>query len=173
VAPEFVAVVLGPKWVASTIPLQFLAAVAPLRLFSPVVSSFLRAIGQLRISVRNTFLGLVLLPIAIAIGCHWGIVGASVAWLCVYPIFFGHVIVRTCRAVGIPVAHILKAIGNSGVGAALMYLVVYAGRQAISDQVPTPVVLVILIALGAVSYVGYCVAFNRASLAELLSLVRS
>jgi O-antigen/teichoic acid export membrane protein len=173
VAPEFVPVVLGPKWAESTIPLQLLAAIAPLRLFNPVVTSFLRAVGHLQISVRNTLFGLVMLPAAIAVGCHWGIVGASLAWLLTYPVFFGHVIVRTCRVVGLPLSHVIKAIGNPGVGAAVMYLVVYASRQAISDHVRAPVALGILIALGAATYAVYCMAFNRAAIAELWSLIRS
>jgi hypothetical protein len=39
--------------------------------------------------------------------------------------------------------------------------------------VRTPVALAILVALGAVIYVVYCVLFNRATVAELWSLVRS
>ena len=173
VAPEFIEVVLGAKWAATIIPLQILAVVAPLRLFAPVISSFLRGVGLLRISVANTLLGLILLPVAIAIGCKWGIVGASVAWLCVYPVFFAHIILRTYQALGIPLSRVISAIGNPAIGAALMYFIVYLGRQAISDQVRVPIALVILIALGGIAYVGYSLVSNRATVTELWSLVWS
>jgi len=170
VAPELVPLVLGPKWLSATVPLQVLAVVAPLRLFSPVTSSFLRGMGQLRIAVTNGILGLILLPVAVAIGCRWGIVGASVAWLCAYPIFFGHMIAHICRVFRIPVMQIVGAISNPALGAAIMYGTISLGRQMLTDGLSSIVTLLILVTLGAITYLTYCLLFSRTAVAELWSL---
>jgi len=151
--------------------LQILAIVASLQLFAPVTSSFLRGAGEIGIAVRNGILGLFLLPIAVILGCHWGTVGASAAWLFAYPIFFAHLMFRISAAFEIPASKILGALGRPALGAAIMYGVVSLGRLLLADRLNPVVTLAFLVLLGAVTYLSYSAMFGRSTALELWALV--
>jgi len=85
VADEFVLLVLGDKWQASTGPLRILAILAALRCVVGFLPQILNATGASRLSMYNGITGGILLPVGFYLGSRWGIVGIAMAWLITYP----------------------------------------------------------------------------------------
>jgi len=65
----------------------------------------------------------------------------------------------------------MTAIGNCGLGAAIMYGIVSVGRQVLPSDVPDTAALSALVATGVITYSAYCIAFSRVGVGELRSLV--
>ncbi len=155
VAPEFVQLVLGPKWQAAQWPLAALSLVAPLRMLSAFQNTAVTAAGRPQAATRELLLAAALLPAAVALG-GWrgGLVGASLAWVAAYPLVFGFSLVLT--------SHVLQQRRRDAVatllppllaGAAMLVLV-WLCRRTLGGSVPLPLLLAAEIATGAAAYLG-------------------
>lgn len=87
-APEIVDVVFGPQWAAARVLLPFLAVALVFRAMLIVPMNFLQGIGDAKGAFLSAVLGAGLLPLAILIGCLWGLAGVGWAWLLCYPVIF-------------------------------------------------------------------------------------
>ena len=54
IAPEFVAVVFGPKWAPLVLPLQVLTFVLPVRMIASFVMSAVSGVGRFDLMLQNT-----------------------------------------------------------------------------------------------------------------------
>jgi O-antigen/teichoic acid export membrane protein len=171
VAPWFVPAVLGPKWHDAILPLQLLALSMPFRFIALALPPYLKGLGYARLSLTNTMLAFVLLPIAFLIGSAWGALGLCIAWLAVYPPYFAITLVRAGRVTPITLGATLRAIAPSFLAATAMYLGVVAVGTTLPVAAGPALHLVVLIALGAVIYGGLMLAFNRKGCFEALDLL--
>src|SRR6185312_4275065 len=86
VAPDFVPVILGPKWGSMVVALQLLCIYACFRAILPLFSQVLTTRGEERFTANNMVLAAILLPAAFVVASRWGITGIALAWMCVHPI---------------------------------------------------------------------------------------
>jgi O-antigen/teichoic acid export membrane protein len=79
VAPTFVTVVFGEKWLPSALPLQILCIAGIFRMHLQVTSTIVNALGKVAVEIWRRTAALVLLTIGCWLGSFWGITGVAVA----------------------------------------------------------------------------------------------
>src|SRR4029079_16284367 len=86
VAPDAVSLLLGVKWRAMAPLMTILAFSMPVQtlhiLFAPAVN----AIGHIRITMRASLLGALIMPPAVLFELQWGATGLAYAWLLAFPL---------------------------------------------------------------------------------------
>ena len=172
-APEIVEVFLGPKWSESTLPLQILAFLMPVRMISNLMPSVIQGLGRPDISVKNLLLVCLVMPIAFLIGAPFGVVGLAAAWVVGFPPVFLWNLKRVLGILGLPLRNVLGAATPAAMAAALMYAAVLGARIACESLAASSrVQLTILMAVGAAVYSSSSLFLNRKGLHEAIALVR-
>ena len=124
VAPEFVQLVLGPKWVGAILPLQFLVLHASLRSVRALLSPLLNAIGEAHFVMKNTLLSLVVLPISFLVGSRWGTAGVASCWVLIFPLLCIPLYRLTLQKIEMPVKEYLDAVWPAVSGSIALALAV-------------------------------------------------
>lgn len=155
VAPEFIRVVLSPKWAGMTIALQILCAYGAATVSLPLMAQLLNASGHESFASRNNMLQLIVMPPAFVAGAWYGgVTGLALAWVIVHPFIAARLVRYTLRAVDLsPQSFFRDAIWPGLSGCIAMALVVETTRHALPVSVAPIVKLVLEIALGASAYV--------------------
>jgi teichuronic acid exporter len=170
IAPEIVRVLLGPAWEDAIVPLTLLSLIMPLRIMSPVIHGALQGVGRPDVSLRNTFLACCVMPVAFLIGCQYGLLGLSLAWVIAFPVVVLANLIRSLPLLATRLTAYLGAMARSALIAAAMFGAVTLGRATIAlPQLPT---MIALIAIGAVTYSVLSLLFNRKDCREVLWLLR-
>jgi O-antigen/teichoic acid export membrane protein len=86
VADDFVAVMLGPKWINSALPLRILAVYAAVRSITGFLVPLLNVTGQFRFVMWNHILAALYFTAAFYFCSRWGIVGIALVWPLLYPL---------------------------------------------------------------------------------------
>jgi O-antigen/teichoic acid export membrane protein len=172
VAPEFVAVLLGPRWQMAVGPLQLLPLVMPITILSPFLNTAFQGIGRAGVVVRNMLTASIVMPVLFWAGTYWGVMGLSAAWLVGFPLVFLINLRHMLPLVSLRLADVLGAIALPATAALVMYGCVAAARAALPSGLPAPAVLATLIASGVTAYAIATMAVNRRGLREALSLFR-
>lgn len=174
VAPEFVLVVLGEKWVAAGWPLACLCFIAPLRMLCSLNNTVTTALGVPETATKELLLASVAIPAAVAWGA-WtnGLLGAALAWPLAYPLIYLFSNHLTCRAIGVTRWLGLRPLlAPLAAGTAMHGAVWFAGATLEADQPPAAVLLAVEVLVGGVAYVGVLWLVARALLREALDLLR-
>jgi O-antigen/teichoic acid export membrane protein len=79
VAPAFIHVLYGEKWMPSVVPLQIMCVAGLMRIHLQVTSSVVNAMGKVAGDVWRRSIGFVMLAFGCWLGSFWGIVGIAVA----------------------------------------------------------------------------------------------
>jgi O-antigen/teichoic acid export membrane protein len=79
VAPAFITVVFGEKWLPSVLPLQILCAAGIFRLHLEVTSTVINALGKVSAEIWRRVTALMLFALGCWLGSLWGITGVAVA----------------------------------------------------------------------------------------------
>ena len=79
VAPAFIAVVYGEKWLPTVLPLQIMSAAGMMKAVTTFVGSIADAKGQVFSEVRRQLVYLALLVFGTVIGSHYGTAGVATA----------------------------------------------------------------------------------------------
>lgn len=79
VAPAFIHVLYGEKWMPSVVPLQIMCVAGVMRIHLQVTSTVINAMGKVAGDVWRRALAFVMLAFGCWLGSSWGIVGVSVA----------------------------------------------------------------------------------------------
>ena len=153
VAPEFVQLVLGPKWGDAQLPLAALAFVAPLRMLSAFQNTVVTAAGRPEAATRELLFASVLLPVSIGLGAWWGgLYGAALAWPLAYPLVYALSVGLTSAAIRQrwwdAVAPSLMPVA-AGV---VMVMSIWLCRRAVGTELPLAALLALEIVLGALAY---------------------
>lgn len=157
VAPEFVQVVLGPKWADATTIIRILAVVGIMQSLHTLNGEVLMALGRAGTLLRYTALYTVVTLGAVAVGLQWGLVGVATAYaiaiILVEPIRAW----VTTRALGIRLLRLPRALSGVAQASAVMAAVLLGVRELlISAGTPAAVQLVVLVILGGIAYVAAC-----------------
>jgi O-antigen/teichoic acid export membrane protein len=173
VAPDFVQVVLGPKWSQATPVIQILAWVGLLQALQTLNGEVLMALGRAGTLLRFTALWFVVTVGAFALGIQWGIVGVAacyaVATTALEPLR-GYL---TTQALGISLWRFVRAFSGIAQATALMAVVVIGARAAmVSAGVAPAMRLVLLVLLGTAIYVALCLVRAPEVTREVRSVLR-
>jgi teichuronic acid exporter len=152
VSRESVELLLGSKWEAIVTPLKLLSFVAPVGMISGLHPPLYQAIGRPSREffdlVRST---LVMVP-AFLIGCRWGLIGLTLAWVSAYPALVLLNMRINYPPLGLRVGDALTAVRTPFLSAAAMYGAVALVGWLAAGWLPNPVLLAVLVAAGAVTY---------------------
>jgi O-antigen/teichoic acid export membrane protein len=153
VAPELVAVVLGDKWHAATLPLALLSAIAPLRMLSALNNTVASAVGAPQASTFELAFASLAIPAAVLYGA-WlnGLQGACMAWVVVYPMVYLLSNALTCRAVGLPQARGLGALAAPAAAAVIMWACVWIIRWRFAETTSVGLLFALESVGGGIAY---------------------
>jgi O-antigen/teichoic acid export membrane protein len=162
VSPDFVPVVLGSRWDAAVPVLQFLCVAGIVQALHMLQWSLLQSRGRAGTLLRYNLVATAANVTAFVVGLTWGVKGvaaafaiARLAMLPVFPWLAG-------RSVDISLARFFRNLAPVAEAAAFMFAAVLAVRLALVQAgLGAPGRLVLLVAVGAASYVGILFARSR------------
>ncbi|WP_267394700.1 lipopolysaccharide biosynthesis protein [Sphingomonas sp. GC_Shp_1] len=174
-AEPLVLTMLGTKW-ADAVPVVWLLALAmPFMTLQVLYSPACDAQGRPGIAARNGAGGAAILATAFLVGVRWGPEGLAWSWLAAYPLYLAISSWRSLPVIGASPRALAAAIAPA-VGAALvMGVIVHLADLALVAAVPAippPLRLAVLVAIGAVVYGGWMLLLARATMRELIKVIR-
>ena len=172
VASEIVPLLLGQHWQPAILPLQAITLVVPLRMISTMVNTTVTSLGHSAVVLKNTILTVVVWPTGFLIGAQWGSDGLAMAWLVVAPLTFLLSFPSNQRVIGITWRELARSVHIPLMAGFLMYVTTLIFRTSLVSVDPLPR-LVLLIAAGAVVYVGFICLFGRGVIRDLKSLAHA
>ena len=157
VAPDFVRVVLGPRWADAAPLIQILAWVGIIQVLQSLNTDILQARGKPGTVLRFTVFFTAAHVTAFAIGLEWGVVGVAAAYAISSTIVEPFLTVLTARALGVSPFIFVRSVSGVAQAALVMSAAVLAARLAMVDaEVPALARLVLCTLLGVVVYVPLC-----------------
>lgn len=129
VAPEFVALVLGPKWTNAVFPLQIASLIVPLRMCSAVISTATIGVGAAFLDLRNMLVNLVVLPLAFVVGVRWGVDGLAIGGAVGLMVVLGLTLPRMCKVLGLDPLQVARTGTAPMVAGLALYGAVVLTRQ--------------------------------------------
>jgi O-antigen/teichoic acid export membrane protein len=172
VAPEFVPLVLGPKWIGVVLPLQVLVLHALVRSNVILLTPLLNVIGEERLVMWNSVVAMIILPISFYIGSRWGTVGVAAGWVVVYPVTQIPLFSRIFRRIHLPRSEYLASMWPALSGCAAMSIAIAVLKSVSSDSLPLYGRLVAEILLGVLAYGMALLLFHRNYLLGILRFAR-
>jgi len=157
VAPDFVDVVLGPKWVDATRVIQILAVVGLIQSLQTLCGEVLLALGRANWLLRFTALWFLASLASFVVGVQWGVTGVAACYALATILVEPLRTYITARALGTSPWRFVTALGGVAQASALMAAFLLVARSAlVAAGVPAPGRLVLLVAGGATVYVASC-----------------
>jgi teichuronic acid exporter len=172
IAPEIVSVLLGDRWTPAILPLQLLSLIVPLRIVFNMTSPVILALARADTALGNLLVSSILMPIAFLVGCQFGIIGLSVAWVIALPVCFLIRLPSTLRVFGLRAREFLGAMARPALSSACMYAAVAAVRSYSPTWPASLFRLGLLIVTAIVAYGLVVGTVNRGGFREVLGLVR-
>ena len=157
VAAYAVPVLFGSHWHWAVFPLIALAAVAPIRLIGSIETPAMTGIGRPGVLLRTKLIIAPTMTVAMLIACRWwGIRGAGLAWLVVFPLCYGYTFRYVLEAAGIPYRRVLEVLRGPVLAAALMVLAVLIAERGFAWITHSSLtVLITAIVIGGGAYTGF------------------
>lgn len=174
VAPDFVRVVLGERWVPAIVPLQALSLVVTLRCLMPIYPTALLALDDAKHNMWVGIVQLLVMPPAFYVGARLGGAnGVAIAWLVAYPIIAIPLFpMYVMRRINMPLRRMLLAIWPAASSTAGMVLVVLLLQRSLSDATGA-VRLAATVAAGAATYGAVMMQLHRTRLVAIVASLRA
>jgi O-antigen/teichoic acid export membrane protein len=103
-AHDFIAVVLGSRWISAAPMVKFLCVMSALKSLSAVTVNLACARGRTDIAFRFSLVNALALPVAFLIACKLGsAIGVAVAWCVAFPLLCWYLLVQVSRLVDVRV----------------------------------------------------------------------
>jgi hypothetical protein len=134
-------------------------------LFAPA----LNAAGHIRITMRASLLGALIMPPAFLFGLQWGATGLAYAWLLAFPLLPLFTFLQARAKLGIDASRLAAAVAPGLLASLAMALAVFGLGRALSGLAPWQR-LGLEVAFGGVCYAGLLLVFARDALRELVGL---
>jgi PST family polysaccharide transporter len=173
VANDLVHVALGPNWSSAAEPLRWLALFSAFRSVQPLFPQVMSAIGEARENMKNSLLTVCVLPLGFYAASRWGIVGVARAWVVLAPLLFLPLFRTTCQRIDMKPTQYLGALWPATSGCLVMAGVVAALNRFVVAGLPSILLLVAKIVVGAIVYVAAILLLHRKRVALVRSVVRS
>jgi O-antigen/teichoic acid export membrane protein len=174
VAPLAVPVVLGRKWQAAVVPLQWLAPFMILRTAGILSEQVLISQKMTRFTMRMSILSFFAMPIAFFMSARvFGTGGVAAAWIMLSPVTIFPLVLGLLRAIHLPAGQylgtLLPAMAGSAAMCGLLLALIHLVPQ-VSLSMGTQ--LVLLIGCGALAYVAVVLGFFRERVLRYLRFLR-
>jgi PST family polysaccharide transporter len=162
VAPEFVPLVLGERWLAVIPPLQVLAGLTAYQALVTVLPPVVLVTGGARLSMYLGLSTAVVMPIAFYIGSGWGTTGIAMTLVLFYPILNVPLFVRTFRRTELSPVVYLGAVWPALSAALAMAAAVLALKAVLPPTWPLAARFTAEVLVGAATYLGLVGTVYRA-----------
>jgi O-antigen/teichoic acid export membrane protein len=172
-ADLLVPVLLGPKWSGAVAPLRLLGIFVAARSITLVLPNLLTAVGDAGFVMKATVGAALFMPLAFLAGSRWGTTGIAAAWVFAYPIITIPLLYRTLRATGMRWTEYIKVIAPSVKASLIMALAVLGCRKMLLGNIRPVFELIMVIALGILSYSCALFAFHRERVNSLIKTAKS
>jgi len=172
VADQFVALVLGAKWMPVVLPLRILLCYATVRALTNILGPLLNAKRQAHFIMWANIAAAVYFPIGFFIGAHWGTTGVAAAWIVLYPFLAGPLFRRSFREIELRYTQYLRALWPAISGSIVMCVTLISLRHFLPVGFPLIVRLAAEIIAGALAYVLSVVLFHFKDVHRLYQIVR-
>jgi O-antigen/teichoic acid export membrane protein len=154
VAPDFVAVLFGPKWHRAGPVVQILAPVGLLQSLMTLNNGILQSLDRTRVLFRFSLVMSAVTVGAFAAGLPWGLHGVATAYLLVTLVLQPMFLRLTTRAVGISAAEWFRSIwGVIQAGAGMLAAELAVHEALVSAGVPAGARLAAALLVGALVFV--------------------
>lgn len=125
IAPYAIPVLFGASWSAAVFPLIALAIIAPMRLIGSIETPAMTGIGRPGVLVRTKLIIAPCMTVALLVAClQWGIRGAALAWLFVFPLCYGYAFRYVLDAARIPYRQVWAVVRGPVIAALAMVVAV-------------------------------------------------
>lgn len=172
IAPAFIRVLFGAKWIDSILPMQILCVAGAVECLSITVAPVLRAKGRPDVELKVLLIRALLLVPALLIGVKFGIVGVAIGGSAVSVMTWVFIQIFANRVIGLAMKDyllsLLPAIFGSSV---LAFVLLVFGYSMYRVNSPDVVVLFISIILGIASYLTALRLTRTEALNEMVELV--
>ena len=172
IAPELVTVVLGEKWLAAIVPLQVLALILPVYMFTSFMNTAAMGMGRSDLPLKQVLLAVLVMPFAFLVGVKWGVVGLAVAWVAAFPFVFAGAMRLFLPAIGLQARDLLRAMARPILASLGMYAMVILARTALGPAVPGVARLAELVFIGVAGYGVFTSLINRSGYREMMGAIR-
>jgi teichuronic acid exporter len=171
VATEFVTLILGETWKPAIFPLQCIALMLPVRVLSIALSQAINALGRPELNVINLAVACIVMPSAFVLGIlEWGLEGISLAWICIYPLWFIYVLRQCLPSINLRSVDYLRSVAPPYLIGGVMGLTIFFVRDWIVFGEWLRFAL--LVVIGALIYIGLFVSFARSFASEAILAMR-
>lgn len=172
VADDFVVVLLGMKWLSSTIVLQLITLIIPLQMTGPLVRPALLGIGRADLFLASLVTNAICVPTAIAIGSLWGLTGVCFGWIAGFSLAYYLNLRRFLPALNTNLVEFGRVMAPAAIMAFVMYIGVLAAKSTVLADVDPIHRLYLSVLIGIVIYAGLLVTVSRLAFKRVLSLAR-
>lgn len=172
VADQFVAVVLGAKWMAVVMPLRILLCYATVRALTNILGPLLNAKRQAHFIMWVNAAAAVYFPIGFFVAARWGTTGIAAAWIVLYPFLAAPLFWRAFRAIEMPGREYLRALWPAISGSIVMSAAVLLFRHFAGAEWPLGFLLIAEILLGALTYGLAMLTMHPKNVRNLYQIVR-
>lgn len=169
-AQPIVDTIMGPKWHEMVPLLAGLPLAMPFFALQIICSPTTNALGLPRIYIWSSLAGAIILPGAFLIGSRWGAMGLVHAWQAAAPLLLVVTLALTLPVISVSWRELARAILPSAAGALVMAAAVAFAERRIAD-LPPPVELAILVAMGIGLYLLLMWRFARPTIDALYTFV--
>jgi O-antigen/teichoic acid export membrane protein len=153
VAPDFVRVVFGARWLAAAPVLRILAPLGLVQALQALNYGILQSVAQTRVLMRYSAVASVLTVCAFASGLPWGIEGVATAYVLISVVLEPAYLIITTRAVEITPGRWLASIrGVLEAGGVMFVFVLLARELLLRTDIPVGLRLALEILVGAAVY---------------------
>lgn len=168
-APELVAVLLGPKWADAVFPMQALCLSEAVASVTNLQSQVLISTGRASQLVRYNAICAVLIPLSLIIGGSLaGLPGIAIAWATVYPVISLWLWRDALRASEASGWQFWNAIRQPAQGTLIMILVIALIRPLFAPWLTLPLTLLLAcVGVGTLVYCAYVIFLDKEGLREI------
>ena len=174
VAPDFVALFLGPKWSGAVLPLQLLAVFVGFRSVIPMFTQILNVTGDSRFSMYNSLLMALVLPASFYLmGVRWGTAGLAITWMTVYPALTLVIVYRrVAQRIALPTRDYLRALWPAASSTIVMCGAVFGAQKLTAGHGSRGTRLGLQVGVGALAYSTVCATVHRHRLRAFYDMIR-
>jgi O-antigen/teichoic acid export membrane protein len=169
-AEPLVLTALGAKWAGVAPIVAVLALAMPFMTLQTLLNPACDARGRPGIGLANGATGALILGIAYLVGVRWGPVGLAAAWVAGYPLYLLVSLLRSLPVIGARLGQVAAAVVQPALAGIAMAVAVLLVRDRIGGA--PPLRLVLLMAVGAMTYLGWLALFARPLIRELSGTLR-
>jgi O-antigen/teichoic acid export membrane protein len=173
VAPDFVPVVLGERWVKAVPVLEFLCIAGLAQSLQSLNHSILQALDRAGALLAFMIFSATVTVSAFAIGLHWGVVGVAAGFAAARALVLPVFTAICCRAAQVRVRAVAETLRPLFEVSAAMGVAAYGVRLALEGAgVPAAYRLAAVVVVGATAYLGLLAWRQPALVKEIVGLAR-